>query len=221
MNPSPRNATICARKSLPATTRQPCRLAKRGFCLGGLAAGYLVPLALGQPTSNSLPALIPAYGELPPTFWELHQQTIIVLSFAGLAVMFLFLRTWLKPRPPVVLPPEVAARQALAALASRREDGKLLSEVSQILRRYVSTTLAWPSGEMTTAEFSAALGVHEKVGAELAAALTRFLRECDEQKFCPVPTATPFQAITRAESLIALTEQQLMKANQAPESVPS
>jgi len=32
--------------------------------------------------TNSIPALAPTYGELPPTFWEQHQTTIINGAFS-------------------------------------------------------------------------------------------------------------------------------------------
>ena len=61
----------------------------------------------------------------------------------------------------------------------------VLSEASQILRRYVAAAFAWPPAELTTAEFSAALAGDEKIGPELARTLSNFLRECDERKFAP------------------------------------
>ena len=136
-----------------------------------------------QTSTNALPALSPAYPEMPPTFWEQHESAIVVFGFALLAIAFLFLRVWLRPETPVVLPPEVLARDALTQLLRQPEDGKLLSKVSQIMRRYVVAASELPGGELTTAEFSAAIAGSEKIGAELAQTISSFLRECDERKF--------------------------------------
>ena len=117
----------------------------------------------------------------------------------------------LRPESPKLLPPETVARQSLAKLQSQPEDGKLLSEVSQILRRYVSTAFALLPGEMTTAEFCTALVGHEKIGAELAQAISNLLRECDAQKFSSSPAGTSLNAATRALELIAGAEKQRAK----------
>ncbi len=61
------------------------------------------------------------------------------------------------------MPPEMVAREALAKLRCQTEDGKVLSEVSQILRRYFSTAFQFPPGELTTAEFSVALACNDKI----------------------------------------------------------
>jgi hypothetical protein len=156
--------------------------------------------------TNSIPALAPTYGELPPTFWEQHQTTIIIGGFALLAVAFLFLRVWLRPETPVVLPPEVLAREALTKRLRQPEDGKLLSGVSQILRRYIVVAFELPPGEMTTAEFCIVIAGHAKIGAELAQSIAGFLRECDERKFSTAPAAAPLNAASRALDLVGLAE---------------
>jgi hypothetical protein len=168
---------------------------------------FATPHVLGQPDTNGLPPLIPAYAELPPTFWEQHQAQIIVTGFAVLAVASLFLKTMLRPKAMVALPPEAVARRALAGLQGRPEDGKQLSEVSQILRRYVIATFQLPAAELTTAEFCAAIGDNEKFGAELAQAVSTFLRECDERKFSMTNSAAPLNAAVRALDLVNLAEQ--------------
>jgi hypothetical protein len=186
---------------------------------------FNLSLAAQTPT-NVLPALSPAYPELPATFWEQHQSAIIVGGFAILAFAFFFLKVMLRPESPQILPPDVLARQTLAKLQSQPEDGKVLSEISQTLRRYISTAFEFPSGELTTAEFSAALSANNKIGSELAQTISSFLRECDERKFsppdrvgvqasaCPAnESATPDTlkrelqpAATRALEIVALAE---------------
>jgi hypothetical protein len=173
-----------------------------------LPATFFLLAAVAQAAdTNAIPALAPAYGELPPTFWEQHQSTMIVGGFALLAVAFLFLRVWLRPETPVVLPPEVLAREALAKLLHQSEDGKLLSEVSQILRRFLVAAFELPPGEMTTAEFCKVIAGHAEIGTELAQSISDFLRACDERKFSTAPAAAPLGAASRALELIAIAEQ--------------
>lgn len=159
-----------------------------------------------QTATNELSALAPAYGEMPPTFWEQHESAVILGVFAFLAVALLFLRVWLRPKSKVILPPEVVAREALARLQRQPEDGKVLGEVSQILRRYVIAAFELPAVELTTAEFCAALAASEKVGAELAQAISGFLRGCDERKFSSSPAAVPLNAAARALELVSAAE---------------
>jgi hypothetical protein len=172
-----------------------------------------------QTDTNALPKLVPAYGQLPPTFWEQHQTDIIVSGFAVLAVVGLSLLVMLRPKTPVIVPPEAVARLALLKLQGRPEDGKLLSEVSQVLRRYICAAFGLPSAEMTTAEFSATVATNEKIGGELAGTLSSFLRECDDRKFSPASPATPVNAVARALELVTRSETRLtqLAANNTPQ----
>lgn len=169
-------------------------------------AVFAAPRLFSQAVTNELPALAPAYGELPPTLWERHSTMILVLGFTLIALMALLFLRKMFPPPPLVRPPEMVAREALAKLQRQTEDGNLLSEISQILRRYFSAAFGFPPGELTTAEFSAALAGSEKTGAELAQAITNFLRECDARKFSPVNLPIPFGAAARALELVDLAE---------------
>ena len=157
------------------------------------------------------PALAPAYGELPPTFWERYQSAIIVVSFALLAIAFLIFRMVLRPKNQIVLPPENIARQALAKLSGQPEDGKLLSEVSLILRRYVCTAFGLPPTETTTTELCALLAAHGQIGPELAQSIADFLRDCDARKFSPAATSQPFHAVERARELVSRSDARLLQ----------
>jgi hypothetical protein len=171
-----------------------------------LPATFLLSSAVAKAAdTNALPALAPAYGEMPPTFWEQHGTLVIIGGFAFVIFSMLILWKLFQPKPTVILPPEILARGALAKLTGRPEDGKLSSEVSQILRRYVIAAFHFPAAEMTTAEFCAALADNEKIGAELAESISSFLRECDERKFSPTKSA-PLDAADRALELVALSE---------------
>ena len=159
-----------------------------------------------QTATNEPSALAPPYGVLPPTFWEQHEPAILTGVFALLAFAFFFLRARLRPESKVVLPPEVLARENLTRLLRQPEDGKVLSEVPQILRRYVVAAFGLPAGEMTTAEFCAALAGNGKIGAELARSISDFLRECDERKFSTSPATAPLDAASRALEMVSLAE---------------
>ena len=168
-----------------------------------------------QAPTNALPALAPPYSEIPPTFWEQQGTSILVGGIALIALAVLILWKLFQPNPVVILPPEIVAREALAKLLRQPEDGKHLSEVSQILRRYVIGAFELPSGEFTTTEFSAALASSEKIGAELAQAISNFLRECDEWKFSPASSTAPSNAATRAVELVDLAERRRVLVGRA------
>jgi hypothetical protein len=159
--------------------------------------------------TNLLPPLVPAYGELPPTFWEQHRATIFLGGFVLLAFGFLVLRFRLKPETRVSLPPEAVARQALERLQGRPEDGQVLSEASQILRRYFIAAFGLPSREMTTAEFCAALATDDKIGGELAQSVSKLLAVCDQDKFSPKSIVPPVNAVSRVRELISRSEAHL------------
>ena len=77
-------------------------------------------------------------------------------------------------------------------------------DVSQALRHYLVAALSFPSAELTTAEFAAALRDHPRVGTDLATQLTGFLRDCDVRKFAPVPPQSPSGLVAKALELISL-----------------
>ncbi len=173
-----------------------------------LASFLFLPFAVVAAETNDLPLLVPAYGELPLTFWEQHQATIIIAGFAFFAFVFLFIKTMLRPESPKILPPEMVAQEALARLQDRPEDGNVLSGVSQILRRYVSETFSLSNGELTTAEFCAAIEVSPQIGSELAGEVSGFLRECDVRKFSPAGGTAPVNAVSRALEIVARIEKE-------------
>lgn len=159
-----------------------------------------------QTSTNDLPTLAPPYGELPPTFWEQHGTMILISGTALVILAGVATGKLLQPKAPVILPPDVQARTALANLLNRPEDGKLLSDVSQILRRYFIAAFDLPDGEPTTAEFCHALAGTEKINLDLGEIVSRFLRECDERKFSPAGSDVSINAAARALELISLAE---------------
>lgn len=177
-----------------------------------LTSFLLLPLAVIAADTNALPSLAPAYGQIPPSFWDQHGTAIIIGSLALLAVVSVIVWKLLQPRPPVVMPPELLARLALTRLQGQPEDGKILSEVSQILRQYMTTAFQLPAGELTTAEFYLALADSNQISIELGEAISRFLRECDERKFSPATSEAPMNATNRALELVAQSEKFLSAA---------
>ena len=170
------------------------------------ASILFLPFAAIAADTNALSALIPAYGEILPTFWEQNGTVVIIDVIVFLAVAAAVVWEIFRPKHAPVLPPEKIAREALTRLQAQPEDGKLLSAVSQVLRRYVGAVFGFPGGEMTTAEFYAAISRHEKIGTELSGAIASFLRECDVRKFSPANSATPVNAVQRALELVDQTQ---------------
>jgi hypothetical protein len=200
-------------RSLPIANRPP---ASWSVPLWLLLVVFGALAAHGQVDTNLIPVLAPPAAEVPPTFWEQHQTAIIL---GGLALLVFEVIHWsarLRPAAPVVAAPEAEARQALSACASQPEDGKFLSEVSRILRRYLVAAFALPPVEATTAEFCARLGGNERVGAELGDRITRFLRECDERKFSPASASAPLNAVASALDLVERAEARRAASRQIP-----
>lgn len=171
------------------------------------------------PEENEIPELAPPLPELPPTFWAQHGPTIVVATVLCLAVVILLVWRKLHPRP--VVPAKLAdrARQALAELRSRPEDSAVLSQVSQILRRYFCEAYALSSGELTTAEFCRALEHCREVEKDLSAPVSDFLRRADELKFSTAKAGC-LDGAEKALEFIARAEAQLevLRRAQQPDS---
>ncbi len=182
-----------------------------------------LPLVVYSQITNDIPPLRPPHAEIPPTFWEQHTTSVGMISFALLALIGIAIWFATRPKPPVIIPPEVQARNELELLRDLPESGAVLSQVSQAVRRYFGAAFALPPGELTTAEFCQAIAGDDQIGSDLATATGDFLRRCDERKFAPdVPPQTP-GAADYALNLVEQAEthrEQLRRAAQAkPESV--
>ena len=145
---------------------------------------FAARVSLAQST-NDVPPLLPALPEIPPTVWEQHGVLIVVLIVVAVALLAAAIWWLLQPKPPVPMPIEIQTRRELEQLRKQTEDGKIISQVSQAFKRYVAVAFELPTVEMTTAEFTRAVAGSEKVGNDLAAQVSDFLRQCDEQKFSP------------------------------------
>jgi len=183
--------------------------------LGLLAAQSVLAAATNSLAPDKLPPLRPPHAEIPPTFWDRYGLWVslfgvLLLALVGAAVWFLT-----RPKPPVIVPPEVQARQALEPLRQQPADGALLSRVSQILRHYIAAAFSLPPGELTTAEFCRAIAGHAQISLELAAALTDFLRLCDQDKFSPPAPVPPLNAVAQALKLIDQAQARLLALAQS------
>ena len=176
---------------------------------------FLLPFSAGAAETNELTKLVPPYPEMPPSFWAQHKVAILVGGFVFILAQSLLLWKLLMRLQPAVEPPENLARAALNQLPDEPEDGKLLSEVSQILRRYIGAAFQLRGEELTTSEFAAQISGDEKIGAALAGNIVNFLRACDARKFAPAPAAKPLAAVETAHDFITQLEQRRAAARSA------
>jgi hypothetical protein len=169
-------------------------------------------------TTNAPLKLLPPYGELPPTFFEQHGTSIVVVAI-GVITLVAF-GSWLifRPKSKIIVPPEVQARRALEVLREQPEDGVILSRVSQVLRNYFIAAFQLAPGELTTAEFSRELSRCEKIGPELSTAATKFLLDCDARKFSATTGPAKLDAASRALKLIEQAEQRRAQLRQLAET---
>jgi len=179
------------------------RICTSAACL--LALTLSLSAASPAPTDD-IPPLRPPHAEILPGFWE--QYGLWVTIFGLLLLALLAAAAWFltRPGPPVVVPPEVQARAVLEPLRQQPEDGALLSRVSQVLRHYVAAAFDLPAGELTTSEFCRAIDGHARIGPEISAAVSEFLRQCDQRKFSLPLSAPPLSAVPQALKLIELAQ---------------
>ena len=168
--------------------------------------------------SNGIPPLRPPHEEIPPGYWEQNGLWIFLLAIFIIAVGCAAVWFFSRPKPPAVVPPEAQARKALQAIRQQAEDGVVLSQVSQILRRYLAAAFDLPPNEMTTSEFCQAMAQHAQYGAELQREVSRFLRECDQHKFAPAATGPPLNAVSRALALVELAQARLAALREAAQA---
>jgi hypothetical protein len=151
---------------------------------------------------EKIPPLRPPRELMPPDFWEQYGSWVIAGGFVLVVLVCGLIWLLTRPKPPVLMPPEVRARMDLGALRKQPETGVVLSRVSQVVRAYFSAAFALPPGELNTAEFRVALEAEKKVTPGLAGKVIGFLRECDQRKFGPSPPEVPLGAVEQAWRLI-------------------
>ena len=179
-----------------------------------ISASFLfLPFAVFAADTNAQPALAPPYPEMPPSFWEQHKVAVAIGVLLFIAAQFFTLYKVMMRLQPRVEPPENLARTILNRLLDEPEDGKLLSEVSRVLRRYFASVFQTPGAEATTAEFISELAMNPKITPDLAQKLASFLRECDARKFSPAHSASPLDAAERALDFVNEAEAIRVKQN--------
>lgn len=174
----------------------------------------LLPLTTLAQATDEIPALRPALPEIAPTVWEQHGVLIIVLSVLALVLAGVLIWWLLQPKPVVPVPIEIQTRRELEALSREPESGKMLSRLSQCLRKYFAGAFGLPTSEMTTTEFSRALQANQQVGGELMEAVADFLRQADERKFAP-GAGVGNGAVRQAIELVERGEQRRVELRQA------
>ena len=192
-------------------------LAAALFCLA-LPTRAATNISAGD---GDLAKLRPPRGEIPPTFWERYSIWIIASSLVFLALLGIIVWIVTRPKPPIIVPAEIRAKQALGSLLTKPEDGLLLSKVSQILRHYTAEAFALPPGELTTTEFCRLIASHEGIGPELAGTISEFLRRCDERKFTPAPPTAPMTAAATALRLVETAQGRLAELRRRSELTPA
>jgi hypothetical protein len=165
--------------------------------------------ALDSPSSS----LRPPRGELLPSFWEQYGAWMILGAVLVLALIALAGWLVMRPKQEVPVPFAVQARIELEPLRQKPEDGALLSQTSQVLRRYIAAMFGLPPGELTTLEFCSAILNDPKIGAELGRETSEFLQVCDLRKFSPAPPSLPPGVVGRALSIIDRGESRLAELN--------
>ena len=169
----------------------------------GAVSFLLAMRTQAQDDTNEIPQIRPPHAELPPTFWEQHSAGISVIGVLLLALLGLAVWWLTRPRPPVVIPPQVLAREALAALPVTSSEGERLSQVSRIVRHYIQQAFELPRAELNTTEFCRVVAEHADIGPELARALAEFMRDSDRRKFsAEPPTPAAVNVVTQALALI-------------------
>ena len=189
----------------------------------GAVSFLLAMRTQAQDDTNEIPQIRPPHAELPPTIWEQHSEAIIVVAVLLMALVGLVVWLWMRPRPVVVIPPDVLAREALAALPITVSEGERLSQVSRILRHYIQQAFELPKAELNTTEFCRVVAEQADIGPELAGALAAFLRDCDRRKFSPEPApASDVNVVTQALALIEQGEarRERLRALAAAASTP-
>jgi hypothetical protein len=201
--------------SSPASVRHAVHLTVR---ISSAPLFLLIPALRIRADTNVIldvqaPSLRPPRPEILPGFWEQYGTWMFLagaLVFIAIGILVWFL---VRLKPPAPIPPAAQARQQLEPLRQRAEDGRMLSQVSQIVRRYIAAAFALPPGELTTTELTRTLLDDQKVGPELGGEVIAFLRECDLRKFAPSPPQVSLGAASRAASLIDRAENRVAEFN--------
>jgi hypothetical protein len=173
--------------------------------------------ATNPASPDEIPPLSPPLPEIAPTLWEQFGWVLWILVALLLVMVGVIVWVVLRPGKPPVLPATAAqAEVALRALQSQPETGAVLSQISQVLRRYLINAFWLSPLEMTTHDFCALVRGSEKIGPVLASSVAEFLQTLDQRKFAPAAVQPPLGAAGRALELVELAEARLRIALPPP-----
>ena len=168
-----------------------------------------------------IPQLRPPLDIILPTFWEQYGGSAMLAALVLLVGTGLLIWRLCRPKPRMVTPPEVAAKQALESLRGRTEDLELFAALSQNLRRYTQAVLKLPLEAWTPEELLAAIQREARLSPELLGLLKEILRECEARTFAPIPPAGEAALAVRALKFVAKWEAEAsyaqFAANRAPQ----
>jgi hypothetical protein len=166
-------------------------------------------------------ALKPPKGELPPGLWEQVGWMIAVglIVIVGGAIAWAIL--WGGRKPPIIPPPAFTARRALATLRGQTDHRALVIETSKIFRNYIVSVLLLPAGEYTTLDIIKVMQSLALMPLDLKQEAAGFLKQCDEQKFSPMPVHKEGDVVGRASELVDKMENAIMasRLQARPETV--
>jgi hypothetical protein len=126
---------------------------------------FYVDIGVAGPTAGTLEDALPPVPAAPPR-WPWVLAALAGVSAAGVLAWRAYLRLRPPLPPPAPEPPDVVARRAWAALRARTdlEPEVLAGGLSDVYRRYLDATHAWPATARTTRE------ILDNLAAELPAA---------------------------------------------------
>lgn len=168
-----------------------------------------------------LPKLRPPHDEIGPTYWEQHHWPLIIGGIALLFVIALAIVWSRRTKPIAVTPPEVLARNSLARLRGQPQDPPLVVEVSRIVRNYLVSVFMLPPDELTTTELLRAMKSRSQIDESTTAAVSAFLRQCDEWKFAPARLPPQTGVVARASELVEMIEKQRHQPPQGTAAQPT
>ena len=172
---------------------------------------------------------------LPPQPWAWVWPTVVALA-AALALGWILWRLYRARKLPFqhpAVPPEVTARQRLAAIRHLIAEGRhqeFVVEVSSILRDYIEARFGLKAPRLSTEEFLFEAERGAQLDPRWRESLAGFLQQCDRVKFALAHLQPPRMEVlhTTAETFIedtasrpATAEERKQPASSAAEDAPS
>jgi len=153
----------------------------------------------------------------PATIWTWLLPVLLGLIACAIVALFLIRRHRLAKLAAIqsAPPPDVAARESLAASRKLLDDGlyrEFVIEVSRVLRIYIEDRFALRAPHLSTEEFLFEAERSERLTTEWRNHLGDFLFQCDKVKFALANTEPP-----RMEALYSTAERFIDETASKPE----